>query len=358
TRALYLWDGDILFPTGQDWSWKSYAQTEYLCWQRLSRGQAAAGAFESRGIQMALKRQLAVGTGALGYSNFGNNTTKPNKWAFSYLCHKHADAQEPISMEEAHKKSLGVYVFPHVQVAIHRAPKKCVSVSWHKRHQPIYVLPEGDSTFTDPPFFFPCDRDAGGLRITPAAPDKQAGRPPRWSEIRLLEAKSTHDGEGMRVRYTRSRKDGITQYVAVVSLPDEATLYCTAFRAAEDGSWRIRSPFHYRAATIQGFPMRLESHRGRHWLNLSDHVGFVSSEPLPAELRPGRFHAMGERTFRAKAGAWFGRLAVAVYAQQPHDLTEKMAGSFGLLEDDAPGRMSVELKSSSGRSMLHIGLPK
>jgi hypothetical protein len=357
TRALYLWDGDILFPTGQDWSWKSYAQSEYLCWQRLSCKQAAAGALESRAIQMALKRQLAVGTGALGYSNFGNNTTKPNKWAFSYLCHKHMDDPDPVSMKEAYKQSLGVYLFPHVRVAIHRAPLKCVSVAWHEKHQPIYILPEGDSTFTDPPFFFPYDREAGGVHLSRVSSAKERGRPLPWSRIKLLEAKSTHDGNGMRVCYTRSREDGMTQHVGVVSLPDESTLCCMAFRAGKAGTYRIRKPFHFQAATIQGFPMRLESHRGTRWLNLSDHVGFVSTEPLPETLGPGRFCAAAERTVGAKAGDWFGRLAVVVYARQPHRLTEKRARSVRLVGDTAEGQMAVEWESSSGLSTVRFELP-
>ncbi|NLE37616.1 MAG: hypothetical protein GX621_06280, partial [Pirellulaceae bacterium] len=32
TSVLFLWDGDILFPTGQDWSWKVYSSMEYLSW--------------------------------------------------------------------------------------------------------------------------------------------------------------------------------------------------------------------------------------------------------------------------------------------------------------------------------------
>ena len=358
TRALYLWDGDILFPTGQDWSWKSYAQSEYLCWQRLSRRQAAAGAFESRAIQMALKRQLAVGTGALGYSNFGNNTTKPNKWAFSYLCHKHIDSPDPVSMEEAYKESLGVYIFPHVKVAVHRAPTKIVSVSWHDKYQPIYILPEGDSTFANPPFFFPYARTSGGVRITSESTGKKQRRAERWSKIQLLEAERTHEGKGTRVRYTRSRKDGITQYVSIASLPDEATVYCTAFQASKDGAYRVESPFHFKAATIQGFPMRTEQHRGKRWLNISDHVGFVSTAVLPAKLPSDRFAAADDRTYQAKAGEWFGALAVVVYTRQPHARTRKMADRVRLLAEDAKKVISLRLESSSGGSTVQFKLPK
>ncbi len=358
TRALFLWDGDIIFPTGQDWSWKGYSGSEYLCWQRLFRKRATAAAFESRAIQMAYKRQLAVGTGALGYSDFGNNTTKPKRWAFSCLCHKHLGSADPISMKDAYQESLGVYVFPHVNVAVHRAPTKCVSISWHKSHQPIYILPEGDSTFTDPPFFFPYNRNSGGVDIASAPPKKKRGKPASWSEITLLEAKSSHQGKGMRVRYTRSRKDGIVQYVCVASLPDEATVYCTAFRAGKDGTYHVRKPFHFKAGTIQGFPMHIEQHRGERWVNISDHIGYVSTAPLPATLPPYSFYAFDEQAYTAKAGEWFGTCAVVVYARQAHALTKKMAESVRFAEGESKGRVSLLLESSSGSSTVTFELGK
>jgi hypothetical protein len=63
--------------------------------------------------------------------------------------------------KEADKTILGVHIYPWTKVAIHRTLEKCVSVAWHPRSQAIYILPEGDSTFTNPPFFFPWDRYGG-----------------------------------------------------------------------------------------------------------------------------------------------------------------------------------------------------
>jgi len=358
TRALFLWDGDIISPTGQDWSWKGYSHSEYLCWQRLFRKRAAAAAFESRAIQMACKRQFTVGTGALGFSDFGNNTTKPKRWAFSYLCHAHLSSPDPISMTDAYEQSLGAYVFPHVKVAIHRAPTKCVSVAWHERSQAIYILPEGDSTFTRPPFFFPYDRDSGGVEILSMPFMRQKGGGPRtWSEPRLVEAKSTHEGQGMRVAYTRSGTEGMIQQVCAVSLPDEATVYCTAFQSARDGTYCIQSPFHFRASTIQGFPMHLEQHRGERWVNISDHVGFVSTKPLPANLPSDQFYAADEQSYEVKAGEWFGTFAVVVYTRQAHDITRKMAESVRLDEKETAGQLSLQLESSSGTSTVDLTVP-
>ena len=357
TRALYLWDGDILFPTGQDWSWKSYSGTEYLAWQRMSRGNAAAAAYESRAIQMVLKRQLAVGTGAPGFSDFGNNTTKPKRWAFSYLCHRYQDDLRLSTMAEAYKESLGVYRFPHVKAAIHRAPTKCVSVSWHERNQPIYILPEGDSTFSDPPFFIPYDPAAGGVGFSYRPQENGPEQPVAWTKTDLIEAAPTHDGHGLRVTYTRTSDDGTVQYVGIVSLPDEATVYCTAFRAGRPGAYRIANPFHVKVDSIQGFPPRLEAHRGERWFNLSDHLAFVSSRALPKELPPGVFHAANEITQTVNQGEWFGAMAVAVYARQPHASTKQMAERFGLTKDDAEDSIAVRLTSSSGDTTLNFDLP-
>ena len=66
TSSLFLWDGDILYPHGQDWSWKVYSSIEYLCWLNCCRRNRAAGAVESRAVQMIYRRQLALGTGDLG----------------------------------------------------------------------------------------------------------------------------------------------------------------------------------------------------------------------------------------------------------------------------------------------------
>jgi hypothetical protein len=134
-------------------------------------------------------------------------------------------------------------------------------------------------------------------------------------------------------------------------------VYGTAFRAARDGTYGIESPFHCKAGTIQGFPMRIEPHRGERWVNISDHVGFVSTEPVPAELPAGSFAAFDRREYQVKAGEWFGTVGVAVYTRQAHVLTKKMADRFRLLEQGAKKGMVLQFESSSGVSTGEFEFP-
>jgi hypothetical protein len=176
TSSLFLWDGDILFPHGQDWSWKVYSTIEYLCWQNCCRRNAEAGAIESRALQMVYRRQLALKTGDLGTHvsrllDFGNQTVKPKRWAFCYLMHNVFGSPPAVPFENAEQAVVGIHRFPFNQVAIHRTAEKCVSVSWHLRFQPVYFLPEGTTTFPDPPFFFPYDRNSGCVELRITSPE-------------------------------------------------------------------------------------------------------------------------------------------------------------------------------------------
>ncbi len=504
TSVLYLWDGDILYPHGQDWSWKVYSSIEYLCWQNRCRRNPAAGAIESRALQMIHRRQLALGTGDLGAAvsralDFGNQTVKPKRWAFCYLMHEHFGSPDPIPFPEAEQQALGVHVYPFTKVAIHRTREKCVSMSWHRRHQPICVLPEGNSTFADPPFFFPCDRDSGCARVEVVRPhvrvtskhenprhpadylmdgdpstfwisgvgnsrrgdgptierpdwiqfefpkpvktaalvlrprenygpreielqmpvdgqrewktiarftatnksrqvlpfpatesrvfrvvilssyDPRYPDEPRNAQIReieflevgsenkvetvltmpeLHEATATHGGTGMRVSYRKPHPSGITQYVTVVSLPDEATVYATIFRANQAATVKIGALFRMRAAAPPGFEKAIQQHRGDRWLNMSDHVGFVSVDPLPREIPNDRFFLTDERTFQVQPGQWFGRAVLAVYARQSHEQTAHRAASVRLLDDPRPETFKMTLDTSSGKNVVEFGFVK
>ena len=67
----------------------------------------------------------------------------------------------------------------------------------------------------------------------------------------LHEATATHDGKGMRVSYRKPHPSGIVQYVTVISLPNEATVYGTIFRA-DSSRHRQDQPFvaaAYRSTT-------------------------------------------------------------------------------------------------------------
>ncbi|MBN2475295.1 MAG: hypothetical protein JXB62_11840 [Pirellulales bacterium] len=401
TGVLYLWDGDILFPHGQDWSWKVYSSIEYLCWQNCCRGNKAAAAFESRALQMVYRRQLALGTGDLGAAvsktlDFGNQTVKPKRWAFCYLMHKQFDGAEPISFSEAEEAALGFHLYAFTKVAIHRTREKCVSVSWHPRHQPIYVLPEGNSTFAEPPFFFPYDRDSGCARVEVARQDVPvtskhdnprhpadfladsgqeygaiarftAPNGPRLLEVGhkdeakaelavpdLHEAQTMPDGKGMRVSYRRPCPGAVVQYMSIVSLPDEATVYCTAFRANQRTTVKIGPLFPLRAAAPPGFERPIRQHRGVRWLNMSDHVGFVSVDPLPEEIPSDRFLLTEGQTYSVQPGEWFGRAALVVYARQSRAQTARTSLTVRLLNDSCPGKVTLALDSSGGTSILEF----
>jgi len=358
TSALFLWDGDCLLPQGQDWSWKTYGAIEYLCWLNCCRANRPAGAFESRAVQMVLHRQLALGTGDLGSAvsrtlDFGNQTVQPKRWAFCYLMHKHFAEPESMAFDEAERGSHGVHIYSFMKTAIHRTGEKCVSVSWHPRSQPVYVLPEGSTTFTDPPFFFPYDRNSGCTRVTVESTEKNQTNVQHAAPV-LKQAVITRQGHGMRLIYYKPWPGGVTQYVYVCSLPDEATAYATVFRADRDATVTIEPLFPLRAAAPPGLEKPVRQYRGTRWLNMSDHVGFVSADPLPRNVPEDRFFLTERQTYEVNRGKWFGHAAVVVFVRQDHDQTAAVAEKVKLLKGSPPRRMKLFLESSSGSAVLDI----
>lgn len=362
TKALYLWDGDMMLPTGQDWAWKAYNNTQYLTMMRLFFDRPEAGAFESRAIQMMLKRQLAVGTGGFATLNFGFSTVSPKRLAFTCLAHmmKPEPKGQSISMKDAYPSTEGSFVFPYVKVGIHRTEQKCVSVSWHHLFQPIYVFPEGDSTYTSPPFFIPYDRFGGGVTLTeegvdPKTWDQKFKKSRGWKACELVDVEQTDTT--LDAVYVRHHVSGILQMVGVASLADEATVIVTEFIAEKDGTYGIEKLLSQSANTIQGFPLDLQVTRGTNWINWTDHLAFVSTEPLPNELPKGTFYAAKDRLFTVKAGEAFGRTAVAIYARQPNEKTKAISSLLRFV--DAPkGNVAVELESSSGKNEVSLVWPK
>ncbi len=356
TRALYLWDGDMLLPTGQDWGWKAYIDMQYMSWMRNYHGHPEAAAYESRALQMIYKRQLAVGTGGFGTLNFGNNTAGAKRWCFSYLGHKYAEESPTATMEAAYEKSLGVYQFPFVKTLIHRAPEKVVTISYHDHLQPIYVLPEGNTTFENPPFFIPFDRYFGGATVTEkgAEPTNQTGFAATnggWEKVDLIDLQT--GANTLHAVYTRQHLSGVIQWVGIASLPNEATLIVTEFQASRPGTYRIENPLPFRADTIQGFPMNMDVRQGTHWVNWTNHLGFVSTAPLPPGLKEGVFAAAETQDYSVQAGERFGRLAVVVYARQRHQKTKSAANTLRF-EPVAKGKVAVRMKSSGGIARVEL----
>ncbi len=493
--VISLWDGDSLFPHGQDWAWKDYQHNEYFCWQATCRQNPEAGAFESRALQMVRKRQLAVGNGSLAALDFGYQCDLAKMWAFSYLMHKYFPAAEAMPYDKAETGFYGVHKYPYVKTAIHRTRKKLVSVSWHPRSQAIFILPEGNSTFTDPPFFFPYDRNSGIAKVNIIKEEStaKAGRitsryptaayPPQWvidrrldtwwvssrdnnrpgygptkdnpdwiqfqypnlrtvsglilyprqsygpkdcelqysrdgkdfttilrftatndaeqkfefPEVRsrffrLLVTSSwdprsaqireivflekgvptskplanydlrteletfapIHNGKGMRVLVKRRWGDVITQYVTIVSLPDEATVYATIFHAGADAEVEIDPLFPLRTAAPPGFEKPVRQYRGKNWLNMSDHIAFVSPQTLPETIPAGLFFLTEKKKLEVQAGQWFNPAAVVVYVRQPHEQTEQLAGTIDLTEDLPNKQFKLNMQSSSGQHEIDL----
>jgi hypothetical protein len=229
--VLSLWDGDTLFPHGQDWAWKDMQHLEYFAWQASCRNNAAATAFESRALQMLLRRQASIGTGNMKALDLGYQTVHAKRWAFSWLMHQQFPREETMPFKEAEAPFYGVHVYPHMKTAIHRTPGKLVSVSWHPHSQAIFVLPEGDSNFSDPPFFIPYDRDMGVTQVLYNGEEVKKIE----GEIQLLLARENTDedskgpylqpGGGLEIIYRIPRPENNWQYVVVRSWPDEVTGY-------------------------------------------------------------------------------------------------------------------------------------
>ena len=170
----------------------------------------------------------------------------------------------------------------------------------------------------------------------------------------LHEATATHEGQGMRVSYRKPQSGGIVQYVTVISLPDEATIYSTIFRASRATTVRITPLFPLRTAAPPGFEKTVVQHRGDRWLNMSDHVGFVSLNSLPKAIPHDRFYLTEQQTFAVQQGEWFGRAAVVVYARQSHAQTARCSPTVRILDDSRPEQLKLTLDSSSGTSTMEI----
>jgi hypothetical protein len=158
----------------------------------------------------------------------------------------------------------------------------------------------------------------------------------------------------MRVSYRKPCHSGITQYVTVISLPDEATVYATIFRASQAATVKISPLFPLRASAPPGFEKAIEQHRGERWLNMGDHIGFVSVDPLPNEIPSDCFFLTEEQTIAMQPDEWFGRAALVAYARQPHGQTAEKAPTVRLLDDQRPQTFKLTLETSSGNRVLEF----
>ncbi len=345
--VLSLWDGDTLFPHGQDWAWKDYQHIMYFCRQASSLQNPAAGAFESRALQMLRGRQQARGDGSVCEFDFGYQTSLVQPWAFCYLLHKHFPAAKTISWQAAEAPLLGVHKYPHVKTIVHRTPEKLVSVSWHPHSHAIFVLPSGNRTFGKPPFFVPWDRGNAAARVSVrlTGPDVDGGASSQ-PQAELLRADDT-DGE-MRVIVRQSWGPAVSQYTTVISLPGEATIYSTVFQAHRRADVTVHRLFPLRVAAPPAFRTPIVQTRGKNWLNMSGHLAFVSAGALPEEIPTDEFFLVADRQFQVRPGEWFCPVALIVYVHQSARESAELAGKIRLVQDLDARKLDLQVQMPDG----------
>ena len=287
-KILLLPDGCVVYPQGAAYNpWgalKEVTHLYYPAWHATARQEPAASAFESRAVQFARKRQIDNGHGLCGsrdnYRAFYWYCDVFGSFAMCWQMHNYwTSASTPYEVAAA--DSYCVRKYNDSKAAIHRNSKKIVTVSWHPYGQAIHIKPKGAiDTFPNPPFYFPWYRHSGvnGNVSNPS----------------LHNFQSTHDGLGMRVTVKRPLNSDVDQYITMVSLPDEATVYSAIFHAKNNTTYSVGRLFPLQARWLVESPGSVTQHRGKNWLNMSDHVAFVSPKPLPENIPAEKFWLTGK----------------------------------------------------------------
>jgi hypothetical protein len=345
--VLSLWDGDTLFPHGQDWAWKDYQHIMYFCRQATSLQNSAAGVFESRALQMLRCRQQARGDGSVCEFDFGYQTSLVQPWAFCYLMHKYFLTAKAVSWQEAEAPLLGVHKYPYVKTIVHRTPEKLVSVSWHSHSHAIFVLPAGNRTFGNPPYFVPWERGNAvaevDVRLTPPAVNGVTSSQPQTELLRADDA----DGE-MRVVYRKNWGPAVSQYTTVISLPNEMTIYSTVFQAHRHADVTVERLFPLRVDTPPELYQPITQMRGKNWLNMGGHLAFLSADILPEGIPTGEFSLVAGRQFQVQSGEWFCPVALVVYVHQDTRETADLAGKIRLVQDLDKMKLAVQVQMPGG----------
>lgn len=325
--VLSLWDGDILFPHGQDWAWKDFQHLAYFAWQSTCRQNPAAGAFESRALQMLIKRQRTIGSGEIRAYDFGYQSHLAKRASFAALAHEFSPPSNTLTFDQAEAPLLGVHRFPYVRTAIHRTREKLVSVSWHRRSPAVFILPEGSSTFFNPPFFVAYDRDTTVPTVTVKTPELATEDASDKNPLApsALFCQPFDNGAALKVIVKRPLNSFLTQYTTVLSLPGNAAIYATAFHTRHAARVEISPLCAMRFAVPPGFTADFQQHRGTNWLNLTDHLAFVAAGPLSNSIPLDGFALTDSQTLDVAAGQWFSPAAVVVYTRQPWQKTRRLA---------------------------------
>ncbi len=87
---------------------------------------------------------------------------------------------------------------------------------------------------------------------------------------------------------------------------------------------------------------------------MSDHVGFVSPDPLPPDIPSDRFYLSDPQTYQVQAGQWFGRAAVVIYARQSHAQTARAAAALRWDAGSTIERGRLEIATAAGPGVIEI----
>ena len=333
-RVLLRADGDTEYPQGNDWAFKDLNHSQCANFYATAWGQSEASAFESRAIQLARQRQVNRGWGSICDYNFGYQCDEADEWASSWMLHNYFSGPT-MAYDVAEADSYTVKQYPNGEAGVHRNSDKFVSVSWSDYSQAVQVMPnEGLTTFPDPPFYFTGKRYCGVNGAVSSS---------------LENFETTDNGQGMRVTVKRVRNANIDQYITVVSLPDEATVYSSIFYAKNSTSYTVGELFPLQARWLDEETNKtVTQYTGAKWLNMSDYVGFVSPDNLPGSIPSDKFRLTNSTGYSPTAGDWFSAAAVVVYANQTQQTTSSYASSIGVIRDLANEVFDLTLESSSG----------
>jgi hypothetical protein len=347
---MSLIDGDYVYSVGQDWNWKAFTHAEYFTRQFICRGDSRAAALESRCLQMSRKRQLSTGQGDMGY-DYGTSTVGLRRTMMIYLLHKYFPNSVKRNFDEmsnAQNMQVGIFNFPYTKTAVHHTLKKMVSIAWHPQKQPIYIIPDAEQSFESPPLNITYNYMGGNTEVEV----RVAGV---VQTLSVTPGVVTNDSNIMTVRYQRKWGNAVTQYVTVVSLNDEATVYMTHFKANQNATVKIGQLFPVFPDFAAGFENKtFAQFRDSKWLNINDCLGFISPDVLPVNISTNRFWLKDSQEITVTAGQWFSPASVVVYVYQPHSDTQTLQPAVSYGSSSVEGQLILNLTSSSGSRQVSL----
>jgi len=81
---------------------------------------------------------------------------------------------------------------------------------------------------------------------------------------------------------------------------------------------------------------------------MSDHLAFISADPLPSNIPADRFFMTTKRTFQVRRGEWFSPAGLVIYTRQDYATTEALAPSVKWRSQPRNGRVELTLIGDDG----------